>query len=167
MGRRFAPTVFALPLAGFAIACSTMIAMAQTAENLVGTWELVSIVNTAKDGTKIDVFGPTPKGVIIFGRDGHFAQFLMRPDLPKFASDNRLKGTPDENKAIVEGSIAYFGTYSVTDKVVTQHIEASTWPSWTATDQKRSIIYANDQITLMSATASIGGSNVSVWRRIE
>jgi hypothetical protein len=36
---------------------------------------------------------------------------IARSDL-KFASNNRHVGTPEENKAFVEGSIAYFGTYS-------------------------------------------------------
>jgi hypothetical protein len=33
---------------------------------------------------------------------------LTRPGLPKFAAENRLQGTPDENKAIVQGSIALY-----------------------------------------------------------
>jgi hypothetical protein len=34
--------------------------------------------------------------------------------------------------AIVQGSLAYFGTYSVseTDKTITSHIESSTFPNW-------------------------------------
>jgi hypothetical protein len=41
---------------------------------------------------------------------------LNRADLPKFAANNRNVGTPEENKAIVQGSFAYFGTYTVTNK---------------------------------------------------
>jgi len=166
MGRRFAFVLFVLPLAGFAMVSSG--ATAQTATDLVGTWELVSMVNTAKDGTKTDVFGVTPRGVLVFSRDGRFAQVMTRPDLPRFASDNRLQGTPDENKAIVQGSMAYFGTYAVTDKVITQHIEGGTWPTWTGTDQTRSIVtYSSDQMALTNAAAAIGGSNASVWRRVK
>ena len=46
--------------------------------------------------------------------------------LPKFASNNRQAGTPEENKAFVQGSLAYFGTYSVDEaaKTVTVHIES-------------------------------------------
>src|SRR5690349_8908656 len=86
----------ALSVAGLAIVCSSIIAEAQTAQNLVGTWEAVSIVNTAKDGAKTDVFGPNVKGILIFEANGRFAQIVMRPGLPKFASDNRLQGTPEE-----------------------------------------------------------------------
>jgi len=38
-----------------------------------------------------------------------------RSDLPKFASNNRNDGTSDEYKAIVQGSIAHFGTYTVNE----------------------------------------------------
>jgi hypothetical protein len=59
-----------------------------------------------------------------FPETGNYADFLglnvsvfrismiiARSDL-KFASNNRHVGTPEENKAFVEGRIAYFGTYS-------------------------------------------------------
>jgi hypothetical protein len=157
----------ALSVAGLAIVCSSIIAEAQTAQDLVGTWEAVSIVNTAKDGAKTDVFGPNVKGILIFEANGRFAQIVMRPGLPKFASDNRLQGTPEENKAIVQGSQAYFGTYSVADKIITLHVEASTWPAWTGTDQKRVFTsFAQDEFTFTLA-AAIGGTNTAVWRRAE
>ena len=52
---------------------------------------------------------------------GHFSVIITRFDLPKFASNNRETGTAEENKAIVQGSLACFGTYSVseTDKSIT------------------------------------------------
>jgi len=41
---------------------------------------------------------------------GHVVFVNMRSDLPKFASKDRTKGTVEENKAVVAGSFAYFGT---------------------------------------------------------
>jgi hypothetical protein len=49
--------------------------------------------------------------------DGHFSLVNTRADLPKFASNRRDQGTPEENKAVVQGSIAYFGTYSVNEGI--------------------------------------------------
>jgi hypothetical protein len=50
--------------------------------------------------------------------------------VPKFASNDRQPGTPEENKAAVKGSIAYFGSYSVseTDKTFTIQIEGAYAP---------------------------------------
>ena len=106
---------------------------------MVGTWNLVSDVNTSADGRNVEPFGPSPRGIAIFDSDGHFAIVISRPDLPKFASNNRMQGTPEENKAIVQGSIGFFGTYAVADGAVIQHVEGATWPSWIGTDQKRTI----------------------------
>ena len=39
----------------------------------------------------------------MFDGNGRFAAQFMGSGLPKFASNNRLEGTPEENKAIVPG----------------------------------------------------------------
>jgi Lipocalin-like domain len=113
-------------------------AVAQTAKDLVGTWTLVSIT-LEQDGKKTDMYGANPQGQLIFDPNGRFTTIFLRSDVPKFASGNRETGTPEENKAAVQGGIAYFGTYSVseTDKIITYHLEGSTFPNWRGVDQKR------------------------------
>jgi hypothetical protein len=142
------------------------IANAQTAQDLVGTWQLVSNTNVRQDGSKVDIFGSSPKGLYVFTSNGHFAIINVRPDLAKFASNNRNEGTAEENKAIVQGSIALFGTYSVGDKVLTLKVEGSTWPSWTGTDQKRNFILSGDELK-WSLPASVGGTAEVVLKRIK
>src|ERR1700758_1139229 len=75
-------------------------------KQLIGNWILAS--NTAANGRP---FGPND-GYATFAADGRFAITLLRSDLPKFASNNRDTGSAEENKAVVQGSNAYFGTYS-------------------------------------------------------
>jgi len=67
-------------------------------QQLVGTWSFVVTAAHRKDGTKADVFGPNPNGVLMFHPDGHFVLINTRPGRPKYASGNRLQGTPDEFK---------------------------------------------------------------------
>jgi len=158
----------AVSVAGLATFLYPTIAASQTAQDLVGTWQVVAVVNTAKDGTKSDVFGSDLKGMVILAEDGRFVWVVMRAHLPKFASGNRLQGTSDENKAIVQGSQAFFGTYSVADKVLTWHIEGSTWPAWSGTDEKRQIIaFSKDEMTLDNGAAAVTGSNTIVVRRVK
>jgi hypothetical protein len=143
-------------------------AFGQTAKDLVGTWTQVSNVTISQDGRRTEPFGPNPKSVAIFDSNGHFATITVRPDLPKFASNNRMQGTPEENKAVVQGSIALFGTYTVADKVVTLKVEASTWPGWTGTDQKRPIIsFTGDDLKWTVPAASVGGVGEVTYRRIK
>ena len=99
---------------------------AQTAKDLVGTWTLVSNV-TEQGGNKTDTFGPHPKGILIVDANGRYVLAVARADLPKVASNNRTTATPEENKAIVQGSVTHFGTVSVNaaDKTITFKIETS------------------------------------------
>ena len=55
------------------------------------------------DGTKIEPFGPNAKGILVFDATGRFATQVMAADRPKFASNNRMIGTPDEYKAFFTG----------------------------------------------------------------
>jgi hypothetical protein len=142
-------------------------AVAQTAKGVIGTWALVS-VTLEQDGKKIDMYGANPQGQAIYDANGHFSIMFIRSDVPKFASTNRQAGTPEENKAAVQGSIAYFGTYSVSeaDKVVTYHVEGSTFPNWRGADQKRLFKISGDELTSSNPTPSTGsGKAWSVWRR--
>ena len=55
----------------------------------------------------------------------------MLPDRPNFKVNNRLEGTPDENKAAVHGTTATFGTWSVDEanKTITVRNEGSMFPN--------------------------------------
>jgi hypothetical protein len=127
------PTNIAVVLAAlFLVALLPAAAAAQQKtlkEQLVGTWTFVSSTTKLPDGSPS--FGSDPKGLIIFTEDGRYSNQIHRSDLPKFASKNRLQGTPDENKAVVQGSVSSFGTYSVNeaDNTLTFQYEASSFPN--------------------------------------
>lgn len=139
---------------------------AATAADLVGTWLPVSAVNTRPDGAAVETFGPNPKGILIFQGDGHFAFILNRAGLPRFAGNNRSQGTAEENMAIVQGSFAYFGAYSVKDNTVIMHVDGGTWPGWYGTELERRILsYTGTELKWTDPTPSIGGTIENVWKR--
>jgi Lipocalin-like domain len=155
---------------GFAsIVTLSVPALAQTAKDVVGTWQQVANVNIATDGKRTDTFGANPVGMAIFSADGHFMIINGRNDLPKFAANSRIQGTADENAAVVRGSIALFGTYSVADKVLNFKIEQSTYPNWSGTESKRNILMFTGDEMKWSLAASIGGQSQSevTWKRIK
>ena len=141
-------------------------AFAQTAKDFVGTWTLVSAV-TEQGGNKTDTFGPNPKGILIVDANGRYVIAFARADLPKVASNNRTTATAEENKAIVGGSLAHFGTLSVNaaDKTFTFKIETATFPNWSGTEQKRPFTISSDQLQYTAAAASGGGTATVVWKR--
>ena len=98
-------------------------------EKLVGTWLQVSIDVVSADGTRRPLYGENPKGIVIYTSDGYFALMQARIDLPKLASGRPATATVEEAKAVVAGSIAYFGRYSLdeTSNVLSVDIQASTF----------------------------------------
>ena len=136
------------------------------AEQLVGTWTLVSSVDIAGDGTRTDTWGANPLGTYMFDGNGRFAQILLRSNLPKVS--NRGETTLEQAKAVVLGSIAMYGTYTVDEaaKTVMVHFIGSTFASFNGTDGKRIIAMTSpDEFKFSNSARAGGGRGESVWRR--
>ena len=104
--------------------------------------------------------------MMILDPQGRFMLTIIGAGLPKFASNNRATGTAEENKAVVQGSFAYFGTYSLADDVVTMHVEGGTWPGWFGADLERRILsFSGDDMRWTDPSPSIGGIIENVWTR--
>jgi len=160
--------VSALALSAAALNTSESFAQGSSLkQQVVGTWTVVSTVNTRPDGSRYEALGSNPRGVFMLDANGHFALTILGEARRKFASNSRLEGTPDENKASVQGSIAYFGTYTVNDAdhTLTFHIERCTFPNWDGTDQKRSVTITGDEMKYTNTAASGGGKAELVWKR--
>ena len=143
-------------------------AQAQTAQDLVGTWTLVSaaIHSGSSGNVSLEPFGSDPSGTLIFGRDGHYALIFLRRDLPKLTSNSRLSQTVEESRDITKGSIAHFGTYAVdeTGKFLVLRIESSTFPNWAGAEQRRPFSLSGDALTYISP-GSAGVATDIVLRR--
>ncbi len=128
MKQRSVLNLSAITVLGLALMSASAAAQQKSLKDqLVGTWTAVSWEQTYKDGKKSQRFGTNPKGVNVFDANGRFYIALVRPDLSKVASNNPETATPEEAKAIVAGSISYYGTYTVNeaDKTLTLHVDAS------------------------------------------
>jgi hypothetical protein len=159
-------TLGTLGLLFLGVVLSASEVFAQTAKDLAGTWTLVSVV-TEQEGKMSDTFGPNPKGILMVDANGRYVITFARADLPKVASNNRTTATPEENKAIVGGSLTHFGTVSVNaaDKTMTFKIETATFPNWDGTEQKRPFTVTGDELQYTVAAASGGGTGTVVWKR--
>jgi Lipocalin-like domain len=168
--RRFgmlaAATVSVLIMGG-ALAIGDAIAQEKSLkEQLVGTWIYVSSTSTRADGSKTE--NPNLKAIVIYTSDGHFAFVSVRADLPKLANPDRALATAEEAKAVVAGSIAYFGMYSINeaDKVLTAKVEGSTYANLLGTDQKRIITSLTaDELKFTNPRTLAGVTLEFVWKR--
>ena len=135
-------------------------AAAQNVKSVAGTYSVVKVV----------AYGENARGQMILGADGHYSIVLARATLPKFASGSRTKGTAEEHKAVIDGSIAHAGKYTIDDggKSITFHIEMSTFPNWDGTTAKRALKVAGDSLTYTVTSPSAGGPpNDVVWKRVK
>ena len=91
---------------------------------------------------------------------------IMRSDLPKFASNNRAQATAEEGKAVAQGMIAFYGTYTVNNGVLTTRIEGSSYPNLIGGEQKRIITsLTEDELRYTNPTTSTGTKAEAAWRR--
>ena len=159
-------------LATFAVLAASALCAGMTTnavalgEDLFGTWAWVSVDNTTPDGAKTQPFGPNPGGYLTFDRDGRFFWLITRPGRAKFASGRRDQGTVEENKATVQGSLAYCGTYLVSNDTLLLKIEASTYPNEEGAEQKRIFTLSGDELSWRNPIVSTGASGVAKLRRV-
>jgi hypothetical protein len=168
MNRRTTLTAISASLLLAGLAAPAGDAAAQGAKSLTGTWTLVSLDAVDASGKKTPFQGPDPRGSLIFTSNGRYSLWVGASSLPKFASNNRAKGTAEENQAVVGGSVAHFGKYTVDEKgkAFTFHVETSTFPNWDGTTQKRTFTVSGDELKYTNPVASAGGGRVDlVWKR--
>jgi hypothetical protein len=136
-------------------------------KQLIGSWEYVSAESVAKDGTKLPlVEGANPKGRLIF--DDHRFSLQIIAEYPKLASNDRLKTTPDENKATAHGALSYWGTYTFNeaDGTLVYNIERSSFPNQNGGSFKRIVktLTANE-LVYINPSILAGRVNTNVWKR--
>jgi len=137
-------------------------------DRLVGTWAYESVVVERTIGTRVAPFGPDPKGFITLSADGRYSLQLIRPDIPKITSKDRLSGTAEENRAVAQGVVSQFGTYSVNEAegTLTLHVETSSFPNENGTDQERIITSISaDKLQWTNPTPTSPGIAYSTLRR--
>ena len=134
-------------------------------EQLVGTWTFVSSTGKLPDGSPL--WGTSPKGLLIFTENGRFSSHIVRSDRKKFASNNRLQGTADDNKATAQATISGFGTYSVNEaaKTYTLRYEGSSYPNQEGTESIRPAMLTGDELKVTNPSPTIGGSPTELLYR--
>jgi hypothetical protein len=158
MNRRSILSLSAMTVFGLALLPGSSVAQQRTLkEQLVGTWTFVSSTTKLADGSPL--WGANPKGLLIFTDNGRFSSITMRSDRPKFGSNNRAQGTPDENKAVALGTISSFGTYTVNEanKTYTLRYEASSYPNQEGTEVTRPFTIVGEELRSTNPAPTVGG----------
>ena len=138
---------------------------------------LSRVDRTAASERRVDPgLGEDPIALLYYDRSGHFAaQFMKRDrsaDRPT-AEAPEVAGTgtrPLNNSRAQSGYDAYFGTYTVDDRlgIVTQRLVGALAPENVGQVVTRAITVAGDELTISLETAAAGGEPITktlAWRR--
>lgn len=140
-----------------------------TCDGLVGTWNFVSEINKAADGTIVNVNSPSAgyAGTLVYTADGHVSAILMpkgRVWAEFDATDKQLRDT-----VMALATTAYTGTYTVdhVNNIVTHHVMTSIDPR----DEGRNLIrrcqLTHDQLQLSGSWTFQGRelTFIVTWKR--
>lgn len=150
-----------------ALCANPLIARAQSTP-IVGTWTLAAADKLLPDGTRIADYGAAPHGLVVFTEDGHYAVEIFRSDRLKFASGDKLKGTPEEYKDASLGMSVHFGTYKVdtVKHTITFQVDRSSFPNQDGTIQVRPYEMSGDELSWKVAARPDGSIPITVLRRV-
>jgi len=132
------------------IAAAQALAAPEVAEQILGTWKLISYVGEdAATGAKADVMGEHASGYINYGRDGRMIVIIVGAGRSKPAGS---VATPAEAQALITSMLAYAGTYTLDTAAhtVTHHIEVSWDQTRTGESHVRTYRLDGDRLTLIT-----------------
>jgi hypothetical protein len=106
--------------------------------------------------------------MLIYSRDGSMSVAIMRVDRNRFAADDLMLGSLEEQAAAAAGYLSYAGRYEVRSGTVVHHVEISLFPNWVGTEQVRFYAFAGDRLTLSTGPMQLQGRDrrgFLVWER--
>jgi hypothetical protein len=141
------------------------------AKEFVGTWRLVSTIQSFADGTSRPdpQVGPTPLGYMIYTDTHRMCAMFTNPARPQWASP--ATPTDMELRSLVDFMGAYCGTYEVNVEqgFVVHHVEIERVPNFIGTTRKRFFTLNGDRLILTLDPATLTGGLVATtitWQRI-
>jgi hypothetical protein len=129
-------------------------------DRLIGTWKLVSYVETPVDGSpRRFPLGEKPEGILLYAPDGYMSAQLMRPGRRKCSSGDMFKGTLEEYADESIGYLAYSGPFGVDESTstLTHSMAVSLFPGWLGQTQPRVAKLDGTRLELSTAAPTLSG----------
>ncbi len=137
---------------------------------LIGTWRLLSWENrSVVDGQVSYPLGKDAVGYIMYNPDGYMFVAIMGPNRLKFAAEDLLSGTTEEEARAEESYVSYCGRYEFKGETVVHHVELSLFPNWVGVEQERLVEVRGNRLTLSTPPMLLGGIQQSahlIWERV-
>ncbi|CAN5174012.1 hypothetical protein BH09PSE1_BH09PSE1_29880 [soil metagenome] len=150
------------------VAATPLQALAQsTPPELIGQWTLVAADVQHTDGTVAHDYGATPKGWLTIDEQGRYGLQIFNPERPRFASNNRAEGTPEEYRATVLGVSSHFGSIAVGPEAgdLGFAVVGASYPNWEGITVRSRYALKGDELSWKTPARPNGDVPISVWRR--
>jgi hypothetical protein len=138
---------------------------------LIGGWRLRRWVAIDAAGTEVFPMGTAATGYLAYTADGTMVALMGSGDRSPFDSDDVTGGSDAERASAFASFIAYAGRYEVTSDTVIHDVEASLFPNWIGTRQRRGwqLDRAGRELTLIAQGIRQGGeirTHRLTWDRV-
>lgn len=162
-------SIFRQGFPGMLLAASMIPGDASAAPSLAGTWTLVAADVQHSDGTVGREYGADPKGLLLIDVHGNYSLQIFKSERPRFASNDKATGTPDEFRDAVLGASTHYGTLTVdpAKHKLAFHIVNSSYPNWIGQTQTRSYQLKDGELSYRVPPRANGDIPISVWRRVD
>jgi Lipocalin-like domain len=139
--------------------------IASSAQQLVGTYKLLSFNADYDDGASKEVFGKLPSGYLIL---------TPKRLMVILVSEGRMPGsTPDQKAALLSSMFSYTGTYQVDGSRLVTDVDVSWNQAWTGSKQGRTWLIEGNRLVLTTdkAPSVLEPSKMTVgrlvWEKVE
>ncbi len=94
---------------------------------------------------------------------------IMAPHRLRFAADDLLSVTKEEEAQPEETYVSYCGRYDSLGDTVVHHVEMSLFPNWIGADQERLVDLRGNRLTLSTRALLLRGIQQTahlIWERV-
>ena len=118
-----------------------------------------------------DLWGKGPIGFLTYTPEGRMSAVISAASR-NISTENANQAPSEEQAMLFRTSVAYAGTYSLTDTGVIHHVEVASDPTWTGKDQVRFVRFEGKRLIVTGPplqTVSDPNPQVLqlVWERVE
>jgi hypothetical protein len=146
-------------------------ASAQSKDDLVGTWRLISGIETTDKGESREAYGHNPTGFLTYTADGRMMAIISYGGRKPLSVGDYVSAPAPERAEAYATFLAYAGTYSLDGRKVIHHVEVCSLQNRVNTDLVRDIVSLEaGRLTLRTTPFLKGGRMVTtelVWERLK
>lgn len=142
--------------------------MAIAAEDLLGTWSLVTWDIQYSDQRPVTYpYGADAQGMLVYAPDQHLSVVICSAGRPRLATESVRKAPVEQKVGAFETYFSYAGSWELRDDAVVHRLAFALNPNFIGTDQVRQLLLEGDRLTL-STTDDVKGverRHRLVWKR--